>query len=338
MRVSVIIVNWNGLHLLPACLAALARQTRAADEIVVVDNGSEDGSQAWLQQQRFSGLKSVFLAENTGFSGGNNAGFKVATGDVIVLLNNDAEPEPDWLAEALPLLAAPDVGAVACKILRSDRKHIDKVGHLIFRDGQNRGRGTGLLDDGRFDTLEEVLWPDGCAAFYRRDALALCCGEAGLFDDDFFLYAEDAELGMRLRWAGYRCLYQPKAVVVHRHSASLGKFSARKLYYIERNRLWLVVKTFPLDWLLWVPLFSMVRHAANAWAILRGRGAAGGAAQEVGAVAMLAALLRAHWHALLKMPRMWTKRRHLVRKIDSRELKRVLHHHRISLRELTLQD
>lgn len=338
MRVSVIVVNWNGLHLLPDCLAALQRQTRPADEIIVVDNASEDGSQAWLQQQQMPGLKSVFLAANTGFSGGNNAGYRVASGDVVVLLNNDAEPEPTWLAEALPLFEDQEVGMVACKILRADRSHIDKAGHLIYRDGQNRGRGTGLPDQGQFDREEEVLWPDGCAAFYRRSALEACRTADGLFDDDFFLYAEDAELGMRLRWAGYRCRYQPRAVVIHQHSATLGKFSARKLYFIERNRLWLVVKTFPLDWLLLVPWFSLVRHLANAWAVLRGKGAAGGAAGEIGAAAMLGALLKAHWHALLKLPRMWSKRRDLVRKLTNREMKCVLRHYRISLRELTLQD
>ena len=338
MRVSVLIVNWNGRDLLPGCLAALARQTVAPHEIVVVDNGSEDGSADYLRECDAQGLKTRFLGTNTGFSGGNNVAFGMAEGDVVALLNNDAEPDPDWIAEALPAFEDPAVAMVACKVLRAEGGTVDKVGHLMYRDGQNRGRGTGRPDDGRFDTDEEALWPDGCAGFYRRSALEQTLTDGHLLDPDFFLYAEDAELGMRLRWAGYRCIYRHKSVVTHRHSAGLGKFGLRKLYFIERNRMWLLVKTFPLGWILVSPWFTLLRHGANALAALRGRGVAGGAARAQSPFALAGCLVRALWDGLRGAPRMWRKRSGVVKRVSDRDMKRILRTYRISLSELTGED
>ncbi len=128
----------------------------------------------------------------------------------------------------------PDIGMAASKVLVwEDPTRIDKVGHLIFPDGQNRGRGSGALDRGQFDREEEVLWPDGCAAMYRKEML----DEIGGFDEDFFAYGDDAELGLRARIAGWKCIYAPGAVVRHHRGSTLGKGSARRLALIERNRV-----------------------------------------------------------------------------------------------------
>ena len=141
----------------------------------------------------------------------------------------------------------PDYGMVACKVLVYDNpRKIDKAGHLIYLDGQNRGRGSGQLDQGQYDVTEEVLWPDGCAAMYRRSMLK----EIGGFDEDLFAYGDDAELGMRARVAGWKCVYAPKSVVLHRRGSTLGLFSSRRIELIERNRILLAVTHFPLS-LLW---------------------------------------------------------------------------------------
>ena len=124
-----------------------------------------------------------------------------------------------------------------------DPARIDKAGHLMFPDGQNRGRGSGALDRGQFDREEEVLWPDGCAAMYRKPML----DEIGGFDEDFFAYGDDAELGLRARIAGWLCLYAPRAVVRHHRGATLGKDSGWRLQLIERNRVLLAVKLFPVE-------------------------------------------------------------------------------------------
>ena len=136
-----------------------------------------------------------------------------------------------------------------------DPPRIDKAGHLIFPDGQNRGRGSGALDRGQFDREEEVLWPDGCAAMYRKPML----DEIGGFDEDFFAYGDDAELGLRARIAGWKCVYAPRAVVRHHRGATLGKDSAWRLELIERNRVLLAVKLFP--WSLLCAQSVLLRRA-----------------------------------------------------------------------------
>ena len=150
-----------------ACLDSLARQADASFEIIVVDNGSTDGS-ADLAASQF-GARVIRNAENRGFCAANNQGIAAARGEFIALLNNDAEAEPGWLAALHRACSKrPDAGMAASKVLIwEDPKRIDKAGHLIFPDGQNRGRGSGALDEGQFDREEEALWPDGCAAMYR---------------------------------------------------------------------------------------------------------------------------------------------------------------------------
>ena len=338
LRVSVLIVNWNGLDLLSPCLTSLTRQRVKPHEVIVVDNGSTDASRTFLedyQRQQLLPLKLLFLDENTGFSGGNNAGHELVTGDVIALLNNDTQVDPDWIAAAIEPFEDPSVGMVASKILRMDRPdEIDKVGHLIYRDGLNRGRGTGLPDDGRFSQQEEVLWPDGCAGFYRQAML----DEIGFFDDTFFLYGEDAELGMRSRWAGYRCIFQPQSKVFHQQSAGLGRFSPAKAYYVERNRIWVLIKTFPLDWILISPFFTLVRYLLNIVSLLTKKGSAAGFQESHSAMTLATTLLRALWHGCRGIPKMWQRRKAVLRRINNRQMKAILHRYRISARELTLQD
>ena len=180
-------------------------------------------------------LRLIANATNLGFCAANNQGIFSTDTELVALLNNDAEAEPGWL-EALEraIRQGEDVGMAASKVLVwEDPTRIDKCGHLIYPDGQNRGRGSGQTDRGQFDRTEEVLWPDGCAAMYRRAMLE----DIGGFDEDFFAYADDAELGLRARWAGWRCLYTPDAVVRHHRGATLGLGSARRLTLIERNRV-----------------------------------------------------------------------------------------------------
>src|SRR6185295_8132750 len=135
----------------------------------------------------------------------------------------------------------------------------------------NRGRGSGQIDHGQFNKLEEVLWPDGCAALYRKEML----DQIGGFDEDLFAYGDDAELGMRARVAGWGCLYVPTAVVRHHRGATLGVLSSRRLELIERNRVLLAVKHFPIS-LLWLNFgYFLLRLGAGGWAALKGKGEVG---------------------------------------------------------------
>lgn len=291
MRVSVVIVNWNGGNALLECLEALALQTRPATEIVLVDNGSADAS---LERavERFPDLVVLRNDRNLGYGAAVNQGVRASVGDWIALLNNDAVVVPIWL-EALTKGArsAPDVGMVASKIFldRSD-EILDKVGHRIALDGQNFGRGHGLVDDGRYSDGMDLAWPDGCAGLWRRSVFDQLCG----MDEDFFAYADDADLGIRYRLTGWRCVLAADAVVEHRHSASLGAYSPRKLYLVERNRIWLAAKYFPWPLLVLNPIFWLTRTLLMIAALAAGAG-------PVASVppgdrrAVLAAILRAQW-------------------------------------------
>ena len=167
---SVIIVNWNGLEHLPVCLDSLAAQTFRDFEVILVDNGSRDGSVEFVRA-RYPWVRLVELAENTGFAAGNNYGFEQARGAYLVTLNNDTRAEPDWLATLVAVAEAyPQAGMVASRICNfADVDLIDTIGMAICRDGmargQHRNRRWSTL---RLPEVAEILMPSACAALYRR--------------------------------------------------------------------------------------------------------------------------------------------------------------------------
>jgi GT2 family glycosyltransferase len=329
--ISVVIVNWNRGALLRACLKSLRLQTAPPFETIVVDNGSDDGSP---EIAREFGAKVICNPTNLGFCAANNQGISAAAGEYVALLNNDAEAEPGWLtALHRACSSAPDVGMAASKVLVwEDPSRIDKAGHLIFPDGQNRGRGAGVLDRGQFDREEEVLWPDGSAAMYRKSML----DRIGGFDEDFFAYGDDAELGLRARIAGWRCLYTPDAVVRHHRGSTLGKGSAWRLELIERNRVLLALKLFPWS-LLWMnPVYFAMRLAAGAMMAGRGAGDTAHFPGLVGKWSMARAIVRGDLAALRMAPRMFRKRAEVdrIRKLSPSEVRRLILAHRLSLREV----
>jgi GT2 family glycosyltransferase len=340
--ISVVVVNWNRRDFLTACLQSLKRQQiNQPFEVVVVDNGSSDGSAEMVSREWGDDplVRVVLLRnrENRGFCAANNQGFAASDAEFIALLNNDAEADPGWLrALASAFEGRPDVGMAASKILvHEDPRRIDKVGHLIYPDGQNRGRGTGELDRGQYDRVEEVLWPDGCAAMYRRSMLE----EIGGFDEDFFAYADDAELGLRARIAGWKCLYMPQALVRHHRGATLGLRSSRRLELIERNRVLLAVKLFPWS-LLWLNgFYYALRLGAGAWAALMGQGEVGKFPGVGGKLRAALAMLKGDLAALPLIPRMLGKRRGIerFRKLSPREVRKLILKHRIPLKQLMRQ-
>lgn len=344
--ITVVVVNWNRRELLRRCLESLARQTHTSFEVLVVDNASEDGS-AEMVREMAEGypvpLRLVVNSTNLGFCAGNNRGFEASESELVALLNNDAEAEPGWL-EALEsaMRLYPDVGMAASKILvwqdplrPKGEEIIDKCGHLMYPDGQNRGRGSGQVDRGQFDRVEEVLWPDGCAALYRRAMLE----DVGFFDEEFFAYADDAELGLRGRIAGWRCFYTPRAVVRHRRGATLGIGSARRLTLIERNRLLLVAKLFPWNLLWQNGAYHIARIAAGLWAALLNRGELRYYPGTQGKLQVAEALIRGKLSALPLLPSMLRKRRAFrsKRRLSSRQIRSLLLHYRIRLKELSQQ-
>ena len=325
-------VNWNRKDLLRACLQSLRRQSGAQFEVVVVDNGSADGS-AEMAETEF-GVRVIRNRENRGFCAANNQGIAAAQGDFVALINNDAEAAEGWLAAlGRACSSAPDIGMAAGKVLVwEDPGRIDKAGHLMFPDGQNRGRGSGEPDRAQYDREEEVLWPDGCAAMYRKAML----DQIGGFDEDFFAYGDDAELGLRARIAGWRCLYTPRAIVRHHRGSTLGKDSLRRLQLIERNRLLLAMKLFPWSLLLLNPLFFAARLVAGSLAALRGAGDTAYFPGIAGKWRLVRGLAAGQFQALLLAPRMFRKRAALrrIRRLTPRQVRRLIWQNRLRLRDV----
>jgi GT2 family glycosyltransferase len=337
--ITVVVVNWNRRALLEACLRSLEQPQGAAFEVVVVDNGSSDGSPEWVAQYAAAAPLPVRLIRNSvnlGFCAANNQGIAAARGEFIALLNNDAEAGPGWLAALLGAFDEPGVGMAASKILVwEDPAQIDKVGHLIWLDGQNRGRGSGETDRGQYDRVEEVLWPDGAACMYRKAML----DQIGGFDEDLFAYGDDAELGLRARIAGWRCLYIPSAVVRHHRGTTLGLLSMQRLRLIERNRVLLAVKLFPGNLLWRNGAYYLARLLAGSRAALRRRGEISRFPGLSSKLKAATALLLGDLEALWMLPRTWSKRRrlHRIRKLSPSEVTHLLRSHTISLKQLSEQ-
>ncbi|HXM43016.1 MAG TPA: glycosyltransferase family 2 protein [Bryobacteraceae bacterium] len=331
-EITVAVVNWNRREYLRACLASLAAQRGVTFEVIVVDNGSSDGSAEMVRSE--FGVRVIANAANLGFCAANNQAFGAARGQFIALLNNDAEAEPDFLANLRQAFdAAPDIGMAAAKVLVwEDPRRIDKVGHLIYPDGQNRGRGTGEIDAGQFNQVEECLWPDGCAGMYRKAMLDAIGG----FDEDFFMFGDDAELGLRARIAGWRCLYMPGAVVRHRRGASLDAGSAKRIFLIERNRMLLAAKLFPWNLLTLNPYYFAVRLAGGLLAAAGGKGEMARFPGLGNKLRLAWAIVRADLAALPLLPRMLRKRGEVRRiaKLTPAEIRRLILRNRIPVRAL----
>ena len=336
--VSVIVVNWNGKEFLGECFCSLRAQTFSDFEMILVDNGSADGSIEYVQGNFAGWARILKNDQNEGFSGGNNRGIREASGKYIVLLNNDAQADDRWLEELVRIAEEnPQVGMLACKIyLQEKAKILDNAGHLIYPDGLNRGRGRLEVDHGQYEKLEEVFFPSGCAALYRRTMLE----EIGLFDEDFFAYGDDTDIGLKGRLAGWKCLYVPRAVVYHRYSQSSGSYSPLKAFYVERNRVWIAVKYLPLSLLLKSPFYTFWRFLLQGYGALTGRGAAGKFSREHSRWQLLRILVKAYGSAILGLPKMWKKRKEMKKltRVNRAEILDWFNRFGISAREISLKE
>jgi hypothetical protein len=239
-RVSVIIPTWNGADLLEVALASLRGQAYRDFETVVVDNGSTDGTIAMLEA-RFPEVRPVRLPENRGFAPAVNEGIRAARGEILVLMNNDVRAEPGWLGALVAALDAhPEAGSVASRMLDAHRPGvIDAAGDTMALMAWNIGRGE--PDDARFATGREVLSACAGAGAYRRAML----DRIGLLDERYFAWFEDVDLGIRAQLDGWRCWYEPSAVVHHLGSATAARMSTTKTFFTVRNAMILFFKTMP---------------------------------------------------------------------------------------------
>jgi GT2 family glycosyltransferase len=244
IRVSVIVPTRNRRLLLHAALDALERQDWRDFETIVVDNASSDGS-IELVRARHPSVKIVELPENLGFARAVNAGIRVASGESIALLNNDAVPEPSWLSALVRCLDLhPKAAAVTSKLLtHRDPTAVDGAGDIVTTYLRAYPRGRGERDLGQYDVEMEVFGASGAASLWRRSALR----EIGPLDEDLFAYYEDVDLSFRARLLGYQLWYSPDAVVLHHGAATAGgDLSWFIHYHAVRNRWSVVIKDVPL--------------------------------------------------------------------------------------------
>jgi GT2 family glycosyltransferase len=254
-RASIIIPNWNGERFLNTCLGSLRRQSLDNFEILLVDNGSTDGSVSFVERS-FPEVRVISLEENRGFSAAVNAGIRSADTEYVALLNNDTQAEPGWL-EALWQAAErhPEASLFASRLVDfQDQRVLDGAGDALRRSGLPYRLGHRELDRGQFDREAFVFGACAAAALYRRSLFE----EIGLFDEDFFAYCEDGDVSFRAQLAGHRCLYAPEAVVYHVGSASTGgKRSPTATRLGTQNGVNLLVKDLPTS-LAWRLLPSLL--------------------------------------------------------------------------------
>lgn len=243
--VTIIIPNYNGLHFMEPCLAALKAQTCQDFELLIVDNGSTDGSEEWLKEHR---IPTIFMGSNTGFPCAVNAGIRASETPYVLLLNNDTEPEPDFVAELLKAIRRSDkIFAVSSKMIQLYRKDlIDSAGDMYSLMGWAYQRGVGRSSAG-YNRPCEVFSACAGAAIYRREVF----DKIGYFDEMHFAYLEDIDICYRAKIYGYHNRYCPTAVVYHVGSGTSGsRYNEFKVKLASRNHIYFNYKNMPLGQLL----------------------------------------------------------------------------------------
>jgi hypothetical protein len=300
--ISVIVLNYNGRGFLNGCLTSLASQTYSDFEVIVVDNGSRDGSPEYIEEN-YPWVRLAKNDENLGFAGGTNVGIRAAKGEFIITLNNDSRADSRFIEELIKPMADPEVGVCAAKMLFPDGR-INSAGICISRSGAAWDRGMFEPDRGQYEFVEEVFGACAGAALYRREML----DEIGLFDEDFFLYLEDVDLAFRARLAGWKCLYVPGARVIHHHGGTAGVGSDLAVYYGNRNIVWYPIKDFPFRLLITSLPFIVARNlAVIPYYALRGQGGV---------------ILKSKLDALKGVVKMMGKRKDVMRRADYSQINR----------------
>ncbi len=328
--VTIAIPTLNAGDPLDRCLRSLDNQIFRDFDVSVIHNGSEP----FTPPRDLSFPCRLFApGVNLGFGAAVNLAARATGAPLIATLNDDTEADPAWLDALVRAISAnARIGMCASRIRLFDSGRLDSAGMLICLDGSSKQRGQGQPPSA-FECPGEVLLPSACAALYRRQMLE----EVGFFDEDYFLYCEDTDLGLRGRWAGWECRYAPGATVRHHYSVSAGAFSPLKARFVERNRIRVAIKNFPLALLALTPLISIVRYAWQFASLRSGRGAAAEFVRSGNSFrSVLAILARAHMDALRALPALLRKRAAIrrTRKIGSLAFLRLLFRHRISTREL----
>lgn len=310
------------------CLRSLESQTFDRFEVIVIDNSGVRRANAQSTRVRI-----LANDTNVGFGAAINQGFRGSESAYLVTLNDDAVADDHWLEALVSAAEArPRAGMCASQVRLAASDRLDSAGMLIAADGSSKQRGHGDSPE-HFAHHTDALCPSGSAALYRREML----DQIGLFDESFFLYCEDTDIGLRARRAGWECAYVPGAVVEHRYSHSAGRASPLKAYYVERNRLYTAIKNLPFPMLLGAPFASLARYFWHLVSIFEGRGKLAEYRDAGHSAALLPFLVaRAHASALFRLPRLLADRRRIraSARLSSREFRELLAKYSIAIRQV----
>jgi len=306
-RVAVIVLSYDGLELLRASLPSVLLQRGVEFSVLLVDNGSGDGTQS---ESWPAGVRLMRIERNIGVAAALNRGLQAlpASCDFVALLNNDVELEPDWLARLVATLEAfPQAASATGKTLNyHQRDTLDAAGDELMWSGAGTHRGVGERDQGQYDQPAAVFSACAGVDLFRRSAF----NAIGGFDEDFFAYQEDVDWGLRAQLAGFTARYEPTAVAYHMGGATTGRDPRRYVLLQRRNQVLVPLKNFPLR--------ALLRHGTKIASYQAGWLVA--AARD----GMLAEQLRALWSAVLATPRTLSKRRTIERKVSLAYLESVM--------------
>jgi GT2 family glycosyltransferase len=307
--VTAIVLNYNGAELLDVVIPSLERQTYPHLSVLLVDNGSTDESVA-RARARWPQVRILELPQNVGVAKALNRGVLECDTELVALLNNDIELEPDWLERLVAgLLQHPEAASASGKLLRfDDRAVIDAAGDVLRWSSAATNRGAGERDEGQYDRAEHVFSACAGAALYRRAAF----DDVGLFDEDFFAYLEDIDWSLRAQLRRRGSWYEPAAVAYHKRGATTSASPGRYRPLQRRNQIWFVLKGYPAGMLL--------RHLPGIVLLNLGL-----ALQDL-RQGVPGATLRGWWAALRGLPGVVRKRRAIQRgrTADSAYLARVI--------------
>ncbi|MFH2219343.1 MAG: glycosyltransferase family 2 protein [Pseudomonadota bacterium] len=330
--VSIVVVTLNRFDLLKKCLKRLCEQDYEAIEILVVDNGSDRNAREALATD-FPAVRVIRLDRNTGFAGGNNRGIEAAKGKYVALINNDALAGPRWISAMVETAEADSsIAAVASIIADGNRTGVlDSCGVGIGLDGMSRQALRGAPVP-RLKHPGDVFLFSGCACLLRTAVLKT----VGLFDEDFFAYCEDTDMGLRMRRAGWKIVVAPGADVAHLYSMTGGKFSLQKVYWVERNHLWVAIKNFPWPLLAAIPAVTLLRYLAQAYSLLRGGGELNEFTKQSTLSEIAATYTKAYMEMFKKLPAMIKKRRAFrkMHRLGDTEMLRLIWKYHLSIREI----
>ncbi len=311
--VSLIIVYWNSAKYLSRCLKSISLQSFKNFEIIIIDNGSSDQGLKDLEKNYSKLHLSIeHPKSNIGFAAANNLGAQLARGKWLVLLNTDAFPEPDWLEKLISASRShPEIASFSSRQIQANApSYLDATGDAYHVSGLAWHIDSDYPSEHYGLESRKIFSPCAASAMYLRQAFE----DVGGFDEDFFSYFEDVDLGFRLQLRGYRSFYVSDAIVHHVGSATLGAKSDFAFYYVHRNLIWTFVKNMPSP-LLWryLPAHLFANLIYVLYYTLRGRGKV---------------LWLAKWHALKSWKEILHKRQLIQAqtRATAAEMKQLMEH------------